>query len=231
MAKRRKPLYGSVEWVAAQAKEAGTTYGRYVAEMEPPAPDESKPELTPEEKEARQKATAQLEALRRRQAEAQRRQGQRQLLTETLVRTRQSKGLSREEVAGALGVHKVSVKNWEQAKSRPREQYLVALSRLYGLELKELERLFEAAKKDGGAGASTPEQAREQKRAKKRGEALRKARIKAGLTPMAAAERLRVTTTAIHQWETGKSRPGMQSQFKISRGYEIDMDELQKLLA
>ena len=226
MAKRRKPLYGSVEWVAAQAKEAGTTYGRYVAEMEPPAPDESKPELTPEEKEARQKATAQLEALRRRQAEAQRRQGQRQLLTET-----QSKGLSREEVAGALGVHKVSVKNWEQAKSRPREQYLVALSRLYGLELKELERLFEAAKKDGGAGASTPEQAREQKRAKKRGEALRKARIKAGLTPMAAAERLRVTTTAIHQWETGKSRPGMQSQFKISRGYEIDMDELQKLLA
>ena len=37
MAKRRKPLYGSVEWVAAQAKEAGTTYGRYVAEMEPPA--------------------------------------------------------------------------------------------------------------------------------------------------------------------------------------------------
>lgn len=231
MAKKRRPLPGSIAWVAEQARKAGTTYGRYVAETDPPAPSAPKPELTAAEAEARKKAAVRLEDLRQRQAEVQRQEERKQLLIETLRTSRQNKGLSREDVAATLGVNKLSIKNWEQAKSYPRERYLIALSRLYGLEQKELERLFEAAKKDGGAAAPTPEQTREQKRAKKRGEALRRARIKAGLDPIEASRRLGMTTMAIHKWEVGQACPGMKSQFKICRAYGMDMDELQKLLA
>ena len=126
-------------------------------------------------------------------------------------------GLSREEVALKLGVHMLSIKNWETGKNRPRAQFIPALARLYGLEEPELRQTL---------GLEEPGR----ERAAKRGHALRQIRLRAGLSLEEAAWRMDVTASAVRQWETGKKRPKPQSQRKIAQAYGLEPKELERLL-
>ena len=134
-----------------------------------------------------------------------------------LAEARRRMGLSREEVALKLGVHMLSIKNWETGKNRPRAQFIPALARLYGLEEPELRQTL---------GLEEPGQ----ERAAKRGHALRQIRLRAGLSLEEAAWRMNVTTSAVRQWETGKKRPKPQSQRKIAQAYGLEPKELERML-
>ncbi len=59
-------------------------------------------------------------------------------LGEQLIRAREAIGYPQENVANALGVTRTMISYWESGKRRPNERQLVALSRLYGVELREL---------------------------------------------------------------------------------------------
>jgi transcriptional regulator with XRE-family HTH domain len=134
-----------------------------------------------------------------------------------LAEARRRMGLSREEAALKLGVHMLSIKNWETGKNRPRAQFIPALARLYGLEEPELRQTL---------GLEEP--GREQ--AAKRGQALRQIRLRAGLSLEQAAWRMDVTASAVRQWETGKNRPKPQSQRKIAQAYGLEPAELERML-
>ncbi len=79
-----------------------------------------------------------------------------------------------------------------------------------------------------GAGRGLAEIRREQ--AAKRGQALRQARLRAGLSLEQAAWRMDVTASAVRQWETGKKRPKPQSQRKIAQAYGLEPAELERML-
>lgn len=134
-----------------------------------------------------------------------------------LAEVRRRMGLSQEEVARKLGVHMLSIKNWEQGKNRPRAQFVPALARLYGLEAAELRQTL---------GLEEPGR----ERAAKRGQALRQARLRAGLSLEEAALRMNVTAAAVRQWETGKNRPKWQSQRKIAQVYGLELKALERTL-
>lgn len=134
-----------------------------------------------------------------------------------LAEARRRMGLSREEVALKLGVHMLSIKNWETGKNRPRAQFIPALARLYGLEEPELRQTL---------GLEEPQR----ERAAKRGHALRQIRLRAGLSLEQAAWRMGVTASAVRQWETGKTRPKPQSQRKIAQAYGLEPAELERTL-
>ena len=134
-----------------------------------------------------------------------------------LAEARRRMGLSREEAALKLGVHMLSIKNWETGKNRPRAQFIPALARLYGLEEPELRQRL-----------GLEELGQEQ--AAKRGQALRQIRLRAGLSLEEAAWRMDVTASAIRQWETGKNRPKPQSQRKIAQAYGLESAELERML-
>ena len=134
-----------------------------------------------------------------------------------LAEARRRMGLSREEAALKLGVHMLSIKNWEQGKNQPRAQFLPALARLYGLDMAELRQRL-----------GLEELGQEQ--AAKRGQALRQIRVRAGLSLEQAARRIDVTASAVRQWETGKKRPKPQSQRKIAQAYGLEPKELERML-
>ena len=79
-----------------------------------------------------------------------------------------------------------------------------------------------------GASLGLEEPGREQ--AAKRGQALRQARLRAGLSLEQAARRMDVTASAVRQWETGKKRPKPQSQRKIAQAYGLEPAELERML-
>ena len=134
-----------------------------------------------------------------------------------LAEARRRMGLSREEAALKLGVHMLSIKNWETGKNRPRAQFIPALARLYGLEEPELRQTL---------GLEEPER----ERVAKRGHALRQIRLRAGLSLEQAAWRMGVTASAVRQWETGKKRPRPQSQRKIVQAYGLEPKALERML-
>ena len=138
-----------------------------------------------------------------------------------LAEARRRMGLSREEVALKLGVHMLSIKNWETGKNRPRAQYLPDLARVYGLSMAALQTLL---------GLEPEKRSLRQSQAQKQGHALRQARLRAGLSLEQAAWRMNVTTSAIRQWETGKNRPKPQSQRKIAQAYGLEPKALERML-
>ncbi len=56
-------------------------------------------------------------------------------IAEQLTRAREAIGYPQEDVATALGVTRTMVSYWESGKRRPNERQLVALARLYGVEV------------------------------------------------------------------------------------------------
>ena len=187
-------MKGSIEAINREAREQGMSYGKYLALQ-------AAQQATGAKGKTAAKPTRSLPpGAGRGLAEARRRMG-----------------LSREEVALKLGVHMLSIKNWETGKNRPRAQFIPALARLYGLEEPELRQTL---------GLEEP--GREQ--AAKRGQALRQIRLRAGLSLEQAAWRMDVTASAVRQWETGKNRPKRQSQRKIAQAYGLEPKELERLL-
>lgn len=57
---------------------------------------------------------------------------------ERLVALRKQKGLSQEKLAEAVGVSRQSVNKWENGLVIPGSEYLIQLSKLYGVTLDEL---------------------------------------------------------------------------------------------
>ncbi len=187
-------MKGSIEAINREAREQGMSYGKYLALQAAQQATGAKGKTAAKPKRSLPPGAG------RGLAEARRRMG-----------------LSREEVALKLGVHMLSIKNWETGKNRPRAQFIPALARLYGLEEPELRQTL---------GLEEP--GREQ--AAKRGQALRQIRLRAGLSLEQAAWRMDVTASAVRQWETGKNRPKRQSQRKIAQAYGLEPKELERLL-
>ena len=189
-------MKGSIAAINREARERGMSYGKYLAfraAQEAPAPGR-------EGKSTAKPNRSMPPGAGRGLAEARRRMG-----------------LSREEAALKLGVHMLSIKNWEQGKNQPRAQFLPALARLYGLDMAELRQRL-----------GLEELGQEQ--AAKRGQALRQIRLRAGLSLEEAAWRMDVTASAVRQWETGKKRPKPQSQRKIAQAYGLEPAELERML-
>lgn len=189
-------MKGSIAAINQEARERGMSYGKYLAlqaAQQAPAPG----------------AKGKTAAEPKRSAPPGAGRG--------LAEARRRMGLSREEAALKLGVHMLSIKNWEQGKNQPRAQFLPALARLYGLDMAELRKTL-----------GLEELGREQ--ASKRGQALRQARLRAGLSLEEAAWRMDVTASAVCRWETGKNRPKRQSQRKIAQAYGLEPKELERLL-
>lgn len=187
-------MKGSIAAINREARERGMSYGKYLALRAAQQAPGAKGKTAAEPKRSAPPGAG------RGLAEARRRMG-----------------LSREEAALKLGVHMLSIKNWEQGKNQPRAQFLPALARLYGLDMAELRKTL-----------GLEELGREQ--ASKRGQALRQARLRAGLSLEEAAWRMDVTASAVRQWETGKNRPKRQSQRKIAQAYGLEPKELERLL-
>ena len=189
-------MKGSIAAVNQEARERGMSYGKYLALR---AAQKAPASATKAETTAKPKRSMPPGASR------------------GLAEARRRMGLSREEAALKLGVHMLSIKNWEQGKNQPRAQFLPALARLYGLDMAELRQRL-----------GLEELGQEQ--AAKRGQALRQIRLRAGLSLEEAAWRMDVTASAIRQWETGKNRPKPQSQRKIAQAYGLEPKELERLL-
>ena len=189
-------MKGSIEAINQEAREQGMSYGKYLAlQAAQKAPASGREGKTTAEPKRSMPPGASL----------------------GLAEARRRMGLSREEAALKLGVHMLSIKNWETGKNRPRAQFIPALARLYGLEEPELRQTL---------GLEEP--GREQ--AAKRGQALRQIRLRAGLSLEQAAWRMDVTASAVRQWETGKNRPKPQSQRKIAQAYGLEPAELERML-
>ncbi len=189
-------MKGSIAAVNQEARERGMSYGKYLALR---AAQKAPASATKAETTAKPKRSMPPGASR------------------GLAEARRRMGLSREEAALKLGVHMLSIKNWEQGKNQPRAQFLPALARLYGLDMAELRQRL-----------GLEELGQEQ--AAKRGQALRQIRLRAGLSLEEAAWRMDVTASAIRQWETGKNRPKPQSQRKIAQAYGLESAELERML-
>lgn len=189
-------MKGSIAAINQEARERGMSYGKYLAFR------------------AAQKAPA---SGREGKTTAKPKRSMPPGASLGLAEARRRMGLSREEAALKLGVHMLSIKNWETGKNRPRAQFIPALARLYGLEEPELRQTL---------GLEEPGQ----ERAAKRGQALRQARLRAGLSLEQAARRMDVTASAVRQWETGKKRPKPQSQRKIAQAYGLEPAELERML-
>ena len=189
-------MKGSIAAVNQEARERGMSYGKYLALR---AAQKAPASATKAETTAKPKRSMPPGA------------------SLGLAEARRRMGLSREEAALKLGVHMLSIKNWEQGKNQPRAQFLPALARLYGLDMAELRQRL-----------GLEELGQEQ--AAKRGQALRQIRLRAGLSLEEAAWRMDVTASAIRQWETGKNRPKPQSQRKIAQAYGLEPKELERLL-
>ncbi len=189
-------MKGSIAAVNQEARERGMSYGKYLALR---AAQKAPASATKAETTAKPKRSMPPGASR------------------GLAEARRRMGLSREEAALKLGVHMLSIKNWEQGKNQPRAQFLPALARLYGLDMAELRQRL-----------GLEELGQEQ--AAKRGQALRQIRLRAGLSLEEAAWRMDVTASAVRQWETGKKRPKPQSQRKIAQAYGLEPKELERLL-
>ena len=189
-------MKGSIAAVNQEARERGMSYGKYLALR---AAQKAPASATKAETTAKPKRSMPPGA------------------SLGLAEARRRMGLSREEAALKLGVHMLSIKNWEQGKNQPRAQFLPALARLYGLDMAELRQRL-----------GLEELGQEQ--AAKRGQALRQIRLRAGLSLEEAAWRMDVTASAIRQWETGKNRPKPQSQRKIAQAYGLESAELERML-
>ena len=189
-------MKGSIAAINQEARERGMSYGKYLAFR------------------AAQKAPA---SGREGKTTAKPKRSMPPGASLGLAEARRRMGLSREEAALKLGVHMLSIKNWETGKNRPRAQFIPALARLYGLEEPELRQRL-----------GLEELGQEQ--AAKRGQALRQIRLRAGLSLEEAAWRMDVTASAIRQWETGKNRPKPQSQRKIAQAYGLESAELERML-
>ena len=189
-------MKGSIAAVNQEARERGMSYGKYLALR---AAQKAPASATKAETTAKPKRSMPPGASR------------------GLAEARRRMGLSREEAALKLGVHMLSIKNWEQGKNQPRAQFLPALARLYGLDMAELRQRL-----------GLEELGQEQ--AAKRGQALRQIRLRAGLSLEEDAWRMDVTASAVSQWETGKKRPKPQSQRKIAQAYGLEPKELERLL-
>ena len=189
-------MKGSIAAINQEARERGMSYGKYLALR---AAQKAPASATKAETTAKPKRSMPPGASR------------------GLAEARRRMGLSREEAALKLGVHMLSIKNWEQGKNQPRAQFLPALARLYGLDMAELRQRL-----------GLEELGQEQ--AAKRGQALRQIRLRAGLSLEEAAWRMDVTASAVRQWETGKKRPKPQSQRKIAQAYGLEPKELERLL-
>ena len=189
-------MKGSIAAINQEARERGMSYGKYLAFR------------------AAQKALA---SGREGKTTAKPKRSMPPGASLGLAEARRRMGLSREEAALKLGVHMLSIKNWETGKNRPRAQFIPALARLYGLEEPELRQRL-----------GLEELGQEQ--AAKRGQALRQIRLRAGLSLEEAAWRMDVTASAVRQWETGKKRPKPQSQRKIAQAYGLEPKELERLL-
>lgn len=189
-------MKGSIAAINQEARERGMSYGKYLAFC---AAQKAPASATKGETTAKPKRSMPPGACL------------------GLAEARRRMGLSREEVALKLGVHMLSIKNWETGKNRPRAQFIPALARLYGLEEPELRQTL---------GLEEPQR----ERAAKRGHALRQIRLRAGLSLEQAAWRMGVTASAVRQWETGKKRPKPQSQRKIAQAYGLEPAELERLL-
>ena len=189
-------MKGSIAAINQEARERGMSYGKYLAFR------------------AAQKALA---SGREGKTTAKPKRSMPPGASRGLAEARRRMGLSREEAALKLGVHMLSIKNWEQGKNQPRAQFLPALDRLYGLDMAELRQRL-----------GLEELGQEQ--AAKRGQALRQIRLRAGLSLEEAAWRMDVTASAVRQWETGKKRPKPQSQRKIAQAYGLEPKELERLL-
>lgn len=189
-------MKGSIAAINQEARERGMSYGKYLAFC---AAQKAPASATKGETTAKPKRSMPPGACL------------------GLAEARRRMGLSREEVALKLGVHMLSIKNWETGKNRPRAQFIPALARLYGLEEPELRQTL---------GLEEPQR----ERAAKRGHALRQIRLRAGLSLEQAAWRMGVTASAVRQWETGKTRPKPQSQRKIAQAYGLEPAELERTL-
>lgn len=144
MGRMRAPLKGSVEWVAIQAREAGMTYGQYVARMEePPAPPPYKdPEALDKEIRARRREQTKKEQKQEKYRQDRALEKAKEQWCSTLKRAREQRGLTVREAAFALGVMVGTVRNWERGRSRPRERILPQMTRLYGLDHARMNELY-----------------------------------------------------------------------------------------
>jgi len=61
-----------------------------------------------------------------------------QSLAEILKARRTSRGMTQEQVAEAVGVSRQAVSKWENGTAEPSTSNLLALARLYGVDLNEL---------------------------------------------------------------------------------------------
>ena len=100
-------MKGSIEAINREAREQGMSYGKYLALQAAQQATGAKGKTAAKPKRSLPPGAG------RGLAEARRRMG-----------------LSREEVALKLGVHMLSIKNWETGKNRPRAQFIPALARL-----------------------------------------------------------------------------------------------------
>ena len=210
-------MKGSIEAINQEARERGMSYGKYLALRAAQEAPASVREVKTTAKQKRSMPPGARLAGREGKTTAEPKRSMPPGAGLGLAEARRRMGLSREEVALKLGVHMLSIKNWETGKNRPRAQFIPALARLYGLEEPELRQTL---------GLEEPER----ERVAKRGQALRQARLRAGLNQEQAAWRLDVTAAAIRQWETGKTRPKPQSQRKIAQAYGLEPKELERLL-
>ena len=137
-------MKGSIEWVAIQAREAGMTYGQYVARMEePPAPPPHKdPEALDKEIRARRREQAKKEQKQEKYRQDRALEKAKQEWQKTLREAREQRGLTVREAAFTLGVMVGTVRNWERGRSRPRERTLPRLARLYGLDHTKVNTLY-----------------------------------------------------------------------------------------
>ena len=69
---------------------------------------------------------------------------------ERLKRHRERLGLSAADYARLVGVHQITIYNWEQGKSRPRKEQLAALVAVRGLGKRETQMRLEMIRAKAG---------------------------------------------------------------------------------
>lgn len=127
------------------------------------------------------------------------------------------KGLSQKEIALTIGVTQPTVSDWFTQKKNPR-----------GESLDKLEKLLNASKAEilGYAPIQTDESPSTTEDDEPDANRLRECRKIKGITQKSVSDMLRVSPSAISQWETGETYPSSENLAKLAEAYGVSTDYL-----
>ena len=129
-----------------------------------------------------------------------------QHFAKVLKEWREAQNLNEQEAAEILGVHVVTVKNWERAENKPSFMKIQKVCEVLGLKSEEI----------------FP------KEAKTFPEILRKKREEAGLSQQDLSEKIGYHVNTINFWERGQFNPSNFALIDVCHFFDLPYDILKK---